>query len=392
MNELCSRLLDLPAAGITYARRSTPCTSSSSRDDVRGDFRLPARRSISSSATGGASHGRDHAARGDVRCRRRSSSSASLLALFLVFWVVGAIQYDRMMTPPPDAMPVYVTAKQWMWKFAYPDGRVVDGRPDRPRRTPGQARDDVARRHPQLLRPRLSHEAGRRPRSLLHGLVPGDRQPAPTPSTAPSTAASTTRGCSARSRVLSARRLRARGSRRATPRPTDDRPRRARSRRGRAARHASTATRSTASPTSARPGRALRVARCRSRADARVVADEAYLTRSMMDPRPTSSPATSRSCRPTAASSRSPRSPRSSSSSSRSQRRRRRPERHPAHGRRRRLRPTPGAAAMTTIDAGLAPVAGALASAARDLPQRRPHGAVVGCSRPTTSASASCIS
>ncbi len=28
-----------------------------------------------------------------------------------------------MMTPPPDAMPVYVTAKQWMWKFAYPDGR-----------------------------------------------------------------------------------------------------------------------------------------------------------------------------------------------------------------------------------------------------------------------------
>jgi cytochrome c oxidase subunit 2 len=47
----------------------------------------------------------------------------SLLTLFLVFWAVGAVQYDHLMTPPPDAMPVYVTAKQWMWKFSYPDGK-----------------------------------------------------------------------------------------------------------------------------------------------------------------------------------------------------------------------------------------------------------------------------
>jgi cytochrome c oxidase subunit 2 len=46
-----------------------------------------------------------------------------LLTIFIVFWIVGATQYDRMMTPPPDAMPVYVTAKQWMWKFSYADGR-----------------------------------------------------------------------------------------------------------------------------------------------------------------------------------------------------------------------------------------------------------------------------
>ncbi len=46
-----------------------------------------------------------------------------LLAVFIVFWIVGATQYDRMMTPPPDALPVYVTAKQWMWKFSYADGR-----------------------------------------------------------------------------------------------------------------------------------------------------------------------------------------------------------------------------------------------------------------------------
>ncbi len=46
-----------------------------------------------------------------------------LLTIFLVFWIVGASQYDRMMTPPPNAIPVYVTAKQWMWKFSYGDGR-----------------------------------------------------------------------------------------------------------------------------------------------------------------------------------------------------------------------------------------------------------------------------
>lgn len=47
----------------------------------------------------------------------------SILTLFLVFWVAGTLQYDRMETPPPDAMTVYVTAKQWVWKFSYPDGR-----------------------------------------------------------------------------------------------------------------------------------------------------------------------------------------------------------------------------------------------------------------------------
>jgi cytochrome c oxidase subunit 2 len=47
-----------------------------------------------------------------------------LLTIFLVFWIVGATQYDRMMTPPANAIPVYVTAKQWMWKFEYADGRA----------------------------------------------------------------------------------------------------------------------------------------------------------------------------------------------------------------------------------------------------------------------------
>lgn len=45
-----------------------------------------------------------------------------LLLLFMVFWVVGFRQFMRMTTPPAEATQVYVTAKQWMWKFAYPEG------------------------------------------------------------------------------------------------------------------------------------------------------------------------------------------------------------------------------------------------------------------------------
>lgn len=44
------------------------------------------------------------------------------LSLFLLFWVIGFKQYVALETPPEGAMDVYVTAKQWMWKFAYANG------------------------------------------------------------------------------------------------------------------------------------------------------------------------------------------------------------------------------------------------------------------------------
>ncbi len=46
----------------------------------------------------------------------------ALLALFCGWWVIGFAQYRDLQTPPADAMPIYVTAKQWMWEFAYPSG------------------------------------------------------------------------------------------------------------------------------------------------------------------------------------------------------------------------------------------------------------------------------
>jgi cytochrome c oxidase subunit 2 len=46
----------------------------------------------------------------------------SLLSLFILWWVIGFYQYVHIETPPPGAMEVYVTAKQWMWKFSQPNG------------------------------------------------------------------------------------------------------------------------------------------------------------------------------------------------------------------------------------------------------------------------------
>lgn len=51
----------------------------------------------------------------------------ALLALFLLWWVIGFRQYVRIAEPPPQAMTIYVTGKQWMWNFAYPNGTGSSG-------------------------------------------------------------------------------------------------------------------------------------------------------------------------------------------------------------------------------------------------------------------------
>ena len=60
------------------------------------------------------------------------------LVLFLLWFAIGFPQYMRLSTPPADAMDVFVQGKKWMWKFAYPGGpnaidalRVPAGRPVR---------------------------------------------------------------------------------------------------------------------------------------------------------------------------------------------------------------------------------------------------------------------
>jgi len=60
------------------------------------------------------------------------------LAIFLIWFLIGYHDFLYATTPPADAMDVYVTGKQWMWKFTYPQGpssigtlRVPLGKPVR---------------------------------------------------------------------------------------------------------------------------------------------------------------------------------------------------------------------------------------------------------------------
>lgn len=50
-----------------------------------------------------------------------------LLLMFVVFWIVGFLQFVTLRTPPANAMDVYVVGKQWMWTFAYPNGAASIG-------------------------------------------------------------------------------------------------------------------------------------------------------------------------------------------------------------------------------------------------------------------------
>jgi cytochrome c oxidase subunit II len=52
---------------------------------------------------------------------------AGLLALFVFWWVLGFRQYVRLEKAPEGSLTVYVTAKQWMWSFAYPRGGGSSG-------------------------------------------------------------------------------------------------------------------------------------------------------------------------------------------------------------------------------------------------------------------------
>jgi cytochrome c oxidase subunit 2 len=44
------------------------------------------------------------------------------LGVFLLWFAIGFTQFVRLRTPPREAMDVYVQGKKWMWKFAYAGG------------------------------------------------------------------------------------------------------------------------------------------------------------------------------------------------------------------------------------------------------------------------------
>lgn len=55
------------------------------------------------------------------------AGAALLLSLFVLFWVIGFRQFVQLESPPANALTIQVMAKQWMWTFAYPNGRGSKG-------------------------------------------------------------------------------------------------------------------------------------------------------------------------------------------------------------------------------------------------------------------------
>ena len=50
-----------------------------------------------------------------------------MLTVFVAFWFFSYRQYIALEAASPGAPTIYVTAKQWMWKFAYPEGVTSAG-------------------------------------------------------------------------------------------------------------------------------------------------------------------------------------------------------------------------------------------------------------------------
>jgi len=48
--------------------------------------------------------------------------ASGTLAVFVVWWIVGFAQYRELRDVPDGAIRVHVVAKQWMWQFVYPNG------------------------------------------------------------------------------------------------------------------------------------------------------------------------------------------------------------------------------------------------------------------------------
>ena len=112
-----------------------------------------------------------------ARARRRVELAWTLtpLLLFLGAFAWGARLYLLRAQAPAAATEVFVVAKQWMWKLQHPDGAREIDELHVPVGHPGQARDDFAGRHPQLLRAGVPAQAGRASRPLYGAVVHADR-------------------------------------------------------------------------------------------------------------------------------------------------------------------------------------------------------------------------
>lgn len=120
MNELLRRLLHLPPQGSSVARGI---------DTLHYTVILTTFAGVALVALVTVIFAIRYRRRDDRRTARNPPAGrfeagviVGLLAVFCGWWVIGFAQYRTLQTPPADALPIYVTAKQWMWQFADPAG------------------------------------------------------------------------------------------------------------------------------------------------------------------------------------------------------------------------------------------------------------------------------
>lgn len=137
MNELLRRMLVLPEQGSTVARGIDTlhyfviAVTMLGAAAVGGvvlyyivRYRDPSGTSANADAAPDPEPGH---ARGGIPLWTEFLVAGGLLALFLLWWVIGFRQFVQLQTPPRDSLTIYTTAKQWMWSFAYPSGAGSNG-------------------------------------------------------------------------------------------------------------------------------------------------------------------------------------------------------------------------------------------------------------------------
>jgi cytochrome c oxidase subunit II len=125
MNELLRRLLFLPPQASTFASEvdalhffviSMTMLGAFVVTVIGGYFLIRYRR------RSGRAFGAARKSIASIPLWVEAMAILGLFSLFILWWVIGFRQYMRIRVAPEGALEIYVTGKQWMWKFAYPEG------------------------------------------------------------------------------------------------------------------------------------------------------------------------------------------------------------------------------------------------------------------------------
>ena len=113
---------------------------------------------------------------------------ATLLTFAFLFWWASSADLSSL-AAPSGALEIHVVAKQWMWKTQHANGAREINALACAAGPAGPSSDELAGRHPFLLRPGFPGQEGRAARPRHRHLVPGQQDSAPSRCSAPNIAA-----------------------------------------------------------------------------------------------------------------------------------------------------------------------------------------------------------